>query len=114
MPEAYDRLIVPYVNANPWVFENYLMYTLHSSQFPRAVSNYADGYVGFLGEFIAMLVFTAGVFHKSERLTDEKMAASIYLFHRKVSHNINFRKEIAKCFSTSDFSFILGICGAIE
>ena len=60
-----------------------------------------------------MLVFTAGLFHNCEELSDDKMVAGIYLFHRRISHNAKLRKELADVFSNNILSLLIGALGNI-
>ncbi|MCL2576751.1 MAG: flagellin lysine-N-methylase [Defluviitaleaceae bacterium] len=112
--DAFDRLIVPYVNANRYVFENYLAYSLVSTKFLHKSENFAEAFSGFTGEFLTMLVFTAGMFHKNKYLTNDEMVAGIYLFHRRVSHNATLRESLAKAFSNDILNLMLGALGGIN
>jgi len=112
--EAYDKLIVPYINANTNVFTSYLMYNLHDKKFPKGADDYASAYTAFLGEFITQLLFAAGVFHASTELTHEEMTAAIYLFHRKTIGYPDFRTEIAQVFQSTNLAIMLGILGNID
>jgi len=112
--DAFDRLIVPYVNANSYVFDNYLTYSLVSSKFLVNAEDHAEAFTGFAGEFLSMLAFTAGLFHKNETLTENEMIAGIYLFHRRISHNAEMRKIIAAAFSNDILSYLLGALGGIK
>jgi len=94
--DAYEKLVVPYVNENPNLFENYLRYRLHSTQYPKGLKDYTVSYTSFVGEFLAMLIFTAGLFHKKDKITEEEMVPAIYLFHRVISHNEKLRVRLAE------------------
>jgi len=111
---AFDRLIVPYVNENPHVFNNYLMYVLLSSQFLMDTDDFAEAYAGFAGELCAMLIFTAGLFHENSALSHEDMVVSIYLFHRRISHSKKLRTELANMFMDSSLASILSVCAGIH
>jgi hypothetical protein len=112
--DAFDRLIVPYVNQNSYVFENYLVYSLVSTKFLAEAENFSDAYAGFAGEFISMLVFTAGLFHGNEAISHDEMIAGIYLFHRKVSHYTELRKSLADAFSNDLLNLMIGAFGGIK
>jgi len=112
--EAFDRLIVPYVNDNAYVFNNYLTYVLLSSQFLADTDDFAEAYAGFIGEICAMLIFTAGLFHENTSLSHEDMVVGIYLFHRRVSHSKKIRNSMAEMFKTESLAFLLGICRGIN
>jgi|GEM_PF-1620724 len=112
--DVFDRLIVPYVNANTYVFENYLAYSIVSTRFVKEADDFASAYAGFAGEFISMLAFTAGMFHKNEKLTHDEMIIGMYLFHRKVSHALALRKRLAEIFSNDILTMLLGSLGGIR
>ena len=111
--DAYDGLIVPYVNSKPYVFENYLMYALMSSMFLSDSDDYALCYAGFAGEFVTMLVF-ACMFHEYDTFGDEEMVVAMYLFHRRISHNIQLRKQLAERFSDNLLVFLISALGGIK
>ena len=111
--ETFDRLIVPYVNANPFVFENYLMYSLMSTRFLSDTNNFAEAYAAFAGEFVTMLVF-ACMFRESETFGDEEMVAAIYLFHRRVSHSPVLRKKLGELFKDTALVFLVSALGGIK
>jgi lysine-N-methylase len=112
--EAFDKIIVPYVNENPHVFENYLVYSLVSTRFISETDDYAKAFAGFAGEFITMLVFTAGLFKQNETLTHDEMIVGMYLFHRTVSHNPKLRTHLASAFSDNLLNMLLGALGGIK
>lgn len=112
--DAFDRLVIPYVNANPLVFDNYFIYILHSTQFAKGAESYSNCYSGYIGEFVAMLVFAAGLFHEKEQLTDEEMIVAIYMYHRKVSHSPQYRGLLAKHFEDNNLGFLFGMCEGIK
>lgn len=112
--EAFDRLVVPYVNANGYIFENYLVYTLMSSEFLKLETDYSKAYAGFAGEFLMMLVFSAGIFHKNEKLNHDEMVVAMYRFHRNVSHVENLRKIFADSFTDNLLPFLFGALGEIK
>ena len=111
--EAYDNLVVPYVNSKTHVFENYLMYVLMSSMFMNDSSDYAACYAGFAGEFVTMLTF-ACMFHENEIFGDEEMVIAMYLFHRRISHSTELRKNLASFFSDNLLVFMVGALGGIK
>ena len=111
--DTFDNKIVPYVNSRPHVFVNYLQYVLLSSRFLAETNSFAEAYAGFAGEFSSMLVF-ACMFHESESFGDEEMVAAIYLFHRRISHNQQLRKALAKHFSDNVLAFLLAVLGGIN
>ena len=111
--ETFDNKVVKYVNSKPHVFENYLTYTLMSSQFLTDSDNFANAFAGFAGEFATMLVF-ACMFHKYDVFGDEEMVVAIYLFHRRVSHSMELRKALAQKFTDGILVFLLSVLGAIK
>ena len=111
---AYDRLVVPYINGNTTVFINYLLYTMHDTKLTKNVTDFAGAYTGFIGEFITLLLFTAGIFHGYEEIGDEEMTAAIYLFQRKVIPNPEFREEINLVFRSESLATALGMLGAVK
>jgi lysine-N-methylase len=112
---AFDRIVVPYVNDNPHVFENYLFYEIYTTQFPKdSVEGFIEGYIALVGEFLSVLVFAAGMFRKGKRLRDWEMIGAIYLFHRTVSHNLDRRKKVGKIFESIGLGEFLGTFGAIK
>ncbi|MCL1843340.1 MAG: flagellin lysine-N-methylase [Defluviitaleaceae bacterium] len=111
---AFDRNIVPYVNKNPNVFINYLMYTVFSSGFLRDSENYAQAYSGFVGEFLTMLTFAAGLFNNEKTVGKKEIATAIYLYHRKVSHSSKLRKMLAEIFTDDVFVLLVGALGEIK
>ena len=110
---TFDEKIVPYVNARPHVFENYLMYSLISSRFLADSSDFATCFAGFAGEFATMLVF-ACMFHEYDSIGDEEMVAAIYLFHRRISHSQTLRKLLAAQFSDNILVFLLTVLNGID
>ena len=115
--DTFDRLIVPYVNANSHIFENYLSYSVLSTQFINDVAKSEDfsaAFAGFAGEFLAMLAFTAGLFRNNETLTDDDLVIAIYLYHRKISHNKKLREHLSQAFTDDIFNFMLGALGGIK
>ena len=111
---AFDRLVTPYVNANKYVFENYLAYTLVSSEFLKNTTDFAAAFAGFAGEFVLMLIYAAGLFHANESLTHDEMIIAMYLFHRKVSHNSELRKRLAGVFSNNAIAMLIGTLGGVN
>jgi lysine-N-methylase len=112
--EAFDRLIVPYVNENAYVFENYLTYVIVSSAFLNDAEDYAKAYAGFAGELLSMLVYCAGLLKRKDILSHDEMIAGMYLFHRQVSHNKELRKNLSAVFSNDLLNLLLGALGGIE
>jgi len=111
---AFDKIITPYVNDNPHIFENYLMYSLVSSKFLNDAKNMAQAFAGFVGEFATMLVYTAGLFEKNETLTHDEMIIGMYLFHRTISHNQSLRKRLSTAFHNNLLNMLLGALGDIK
>jgi len=114
LTKSFNRLIVPYVNENAHVFENYLAYSLVSSKFLIEAEDFAVAYAGFIGEFLAMLIFTAGLFKDNETLTQDDMVTGIYLFHRKISHAQTLRKNLASEFTDNLLAWLLNALGEIK
>ncbi|MCL2215920.1 MAG: hypothetical protein FWB91_02745 [Defluviitaleaceae bacterium] len=114
LPDAFDRLIVSYVNENAYVFSNYLMYTAFSSGFLKDTEDYAQAYAGFAGEFLIMLTFAAGLFNQQESIGHEEMITAIYLYHRKISHSNEVRRVVAETFTDNILSLLLGTLGDIN
>ena len=114
LTSAFNRLIVPYVNGNKYVFDNYLAYSLVSSRFLVEATDFPVAYAGFIGEFLAMLIFTAGLFKDNETLTDDDMITGIYLFHRKISHTKTLRKTLSEVFSDDLLAWLLNALGDIK
>jgi len=111
---VFDRLIVPYVNANKYVFENYLAYVIVSSKFLYNVDDFSAAYSGFAGEFLSMLVFAAGLFNANQSISHDEMIIAIYLFHRKVSHSDLLRKQLSEIFTDNLLSILLCALGGIK
>ena len=114
LSDTFDRLMVPYVNANANVFNNYLMYVVFTSNFLKAEGDYAKAYAGFAGEFVTMLTFATGLFNKYETIGHEEMVAAIYLYHRKVSHSNKIREILSDTFTDNILSLVLGVLGGIN
>jgi len=114
LADAFDRLIVPYVNANRYVFENYLAYSLVSTKFLADTDDFAKAYAGFAGEFLAMFAYTAGLFHANETLNDDEMIIGMYLYHRKISHSVAVRKALADAFSDNLLPLLFCALGGIN
>jgi len=114
LSDSFDRLIVPYVNANPHIFENYLVYTIISSQFLKETEDYATAYSGFAGIFITMLVYTAGIFKDNQTLTHDEMIIGMYLYHRTISHNQKFSNQLSSIFNNNLLGMLLGALGGIK
>jgi hypothetical protein len=114
LTKAFDNLIVPYVNANPFVFENYLVYVIVASMFLEDAEDFSKAYAGFAGEFLSMLTFTAALFYENKSLSDDEMIIGMYLYHRKISHNKELRKNLAAAFSNNLFNMLLGALGGIN
>jgi hypothetical protein len=112
--ESFDKLIVPYVNSNGHIFENYLAYTLVSSKFLASTNNFASAYVWLVGQFLTMLTFASGIFHENETISHDEMVAAIYLFHRSVSHNEKLQKALEEIFMGDTLSFVLSALGEIK
>ena len=110
---TFDEKIVPYVNSRPHVFENYLIYVLMSSRFMSDSNDYAACFTGFGGELLTMLAF-ACMFHEYENFGDEEMVATIYLFHRRVSHSPVLRRQLAEKFTNDMLVFLLCALGGIK
>ena len=114
LTSTFDRIIVPYVNANPYVFENYLVYSIASTSFVNDAEDYAKAYAGFAGLFLTMLVCTAGLFKDNESLTDDEMIVGMYLFHRSISHNQKLREQLSAVFGDNMLGMLLGALGGIK
>jgi len=114
LADAFDRIIAPYVNANKYVFENYLAYVVVSSKFLNEAEDFSAAYTGFAGEFLTMLVFAAGLFHANESISHDEMIIAIYLFHRKISHNASLRKQLSEVFTDNLLSVLLCALGDIN
>ena len=111
--DAFDRLIVSYINSKPYLFENYLTYSLMSTEFLSETDNFARAYAGFAGEFATMLVF-ACMFHEQDVFGDEEMVAAIYLFHRIISHNKQLRKALIDKFADNTIVFLIYALGGVN
>ncbi len=96
LSEAYDRVIVPYINKNAYLFENYLFYQIYFTQYPNGITEYGIGYKEFIGEFLMLLMFGAGLYRNKKSIRDWEMVNVIYLFHRTVSHNKAVRKHLTE------------------
>jgi len=114
LTKAFNKLIVPYVNENKHVFDNYLAYSLVSSKFLIGAEDFALAYTGFVGEFLSVLVFTAGLFKDNEVLSNDDMITGIYLFHRKISHTQTLRKSLANLFADNLLAWLLNALGDIR
>ena len=114
LTDAFDRMVVPYVNDNSHVFENYLVYTIMTSSFLKEADDYATAFAGYAGIFITMLVYTVGLFKSNQTLTHDEMIVGMYLYHRNVSHNQKFKNQLSAAFNNNLLGMLLGALGGIK
>jgi len=111
MTQDFDRLVVPYVNDNPYVFSNYLMYEIYSAKFPNKVDNFVEGYKGLAGELLTLLILTAGMCRENDKLGDDDIVNAAYLFHRGLSHELKCRERLGEQLEFCNLGIIWGAFG---
>ena len=114
--DAFDRIVVPYINSNSYMFENYMVYSLVSSRFMKDMENqeeFGKAYSGFAGEFISMLTFTSAIFIDNESLSHDEMIIGMYLFHRSISHNQSLREKVSGVFNDNLLNLLFGALSGV-
>ncbi len=89
MKKCVDKLLKPYMNEKPYIFENLIVVMFYNSDFPIERTSVLKAYKEILYKYNFILAFATAICRNKEEITDDDMINAVYYYGRKVEHQMS-------------------------